>query len=91
MICLFLFVICAMLSDCRFEQMDRGRKGQEKDGEESEMKGFDIFINMVPCFECSIAVKWLVKMGLSFYVYVAVDEIFYSTLLGLNDFFISSF
>ena len=56
MICLFLFVICAMFSDCRFEQMDRGRKGQEKDGEESEMKGFDIFINMVPCFECSIAV-----------------------------------
>ena len=43
MICLFLFVICAMFSDCRFEQMDRGRKGQEKDGEESEMKGFDIF------------------------------------------------
>ena len=46
---------------------------------------------MVPCFECSIAVKWLVKLGLSFYVYVAVDEFFYSTLLGLNDFFISSF
>ncbi len=35
--------------------------------------------------------KWLVKFGLSFYVYVAVDECFYSTLLGLNDFFISSF
>ena len=45
MICLFLFVICAMFSDCRFEQMDRGRKGQEKDGEESEMKGFDIFLS----------------------------------------------
>ncbi len=42
---LVLFVICAMFSDCWFEQMDRGRKGQEKDGEESEMKGFDIFLS----------------------------------------------
>ena len=71
--------------------MDRGRKGQEKDGEESEMKRFDIFINMVPCFACSIAMKWLVELGLSFYVYIAVDEFIYSTLLSLNDFFISSF
>ena len=45
---------------------------------------------MLPRFECSIAVKWLVKLGLSFYVYVAVNEFFYSTLLGLNDFFIST-
>ncbi len=50
MICLFLFVIRAMFSDCQFEQMDRGRKGQEKDGEESEMKGFDIFYQHVATF-----------------------------------------
>ena len=56
MICLFLFVIRAMFSDCRFEQMDRGRKGQEKYGEENEMKGYDILFDMVPCFECSIDV-----------------------------------
>ena len=43
-----------MFSDCRIELMDRGRKGQEKDGEEIEMKGFDIFINMVPCFEVAL-------------------------------------
>ena len=67
MICLFLFVICAMFSDCWFEQMDRGRKGQEKDGEEIEMKEF-IFLCVV-----------------------AVDDFFYSTLLGLYDFFVSSF
>ncbi len=54
MICLFLFVICAMFSECWFEQMDRGRKGQEKDGEESEMNRFDIFVDMVPCFDVAL-------------------------------------
>ena len=49
-------VFCAAFSDCRFEQMDKGRKGQEKYGEENEMKGYDILFDMVPCFECSIDV-----------------------------------